>query len=96
MKKERVVSATSFRRRAQERDENYAERMDEAALEIHLEMEIRRLRKAQKLTQADLAEKMHTKQASVSRLEKDVANVKLHTLIKLAMALGKRLEIRFL
>jgi len=38
---------------------------------------------------------MNTKQANISRFEKDISNVKLETLIKLARALGKTLEITF-
>lgn len=52
-------------------------------------------RNKQKLTQKQLAEKMETKQASVSRFENGNANPSLEFLIKLAESLGKKLEIKF-
>lgn len=95
MKNEKSVSAEYFRKWAQKNHPDYEERMAEAELEINLEMKIREMRKAQKLTQADLAKKMNTQQANISRLEKDITNIKLDTLMKLAAVFGKRLNITF-
>ena len=47
------------------------------------------------LTQTQLAKKMGTKQAVVSRLESGVANPSVKFLMRLADALDCRLEIRF-
>ena len=75
--------------------DNFDELMQEATWEIHLEMEIRRLRKEQNLTQKELAKKMNTQQATISKLEKDITHVKLETLVKLANAFDKELIVRF-
>lgn len=46
------------------------------------------------MTQAELAEQIHTQRTAISRLENQAENVKLATLHKVAQALGKRLELR--
>ncbi|MDO4589438.1 MAG: helix-turn-helix transcriptional regulator [Fusobacterium sp.] len=52
-------------------------------------------RNRQNLTQKDLADRMETKQASVSRFENGNVNPSLDFLIKLAESLGKKLEVKF-
>lgn len=52
-------------------------------------------RNKQNLTQEDLAKRMETKQASISRFENGNTNPSLEFLIKLAESLGKKLEIKF-
>ncbi|MDR1926313.1 MAG: helix-turn-helix transcriptional regulator [Endomicrobium sp.] len=71
--------------------------MDEQRLINSISNEIIRIRKSKELTQADLAEKINTRQASISRLEKGNLN-KLPTiefLYKIANALNKKLIIKF-
>ena len=56
---------------------------------------IREIRKMSSLTQEDLADKIGTKRAYISRIEKDASNVKLSTLIKiLEEGLGARIDLR--
>lgn len=52
-------------------------------------------RTRQNLSRKELAEKIGTKQACISRLENGNLNPSLEFLIKLAIALGKKLEIKF-
>jgi ribosome-binding protein aMBF1 (putative translation factor) len=56
---------------------------------------IREARKDQRITQEELARKLHTKKSSISRIEKHALDIKLSTLEKVSRALGKELEIRF-
>jgi DNA-binding XRE family transcriptional regulator len=57
--------------------------------------EIYRLRKREKLTQADLAKKMDVKREFISRIESGVQNITLETLIKIATAVGKEFKFKF-
>lgn len=52
-------------------------------------------RKAVGLTQKQLAEKMGTKQANISRFENGNANPSLEFLQKMANSMGKKLHITF-
>ena len=56
---------------------------------------IKMARKEAGLTQDQLAEKLHTKKSSISRLENHAENVKLSTLERAAEALGMRLKLNF-
>lgn len=93
--KNRKVSTKSLIQKASQDFDNFDELTTEANIEIQLEMEIRRLRKEKNLTQKDLANKMNTQQATISKLEKDISHAKLETLVKLANAFDKKLIILF-
>jgi DNA-binding XRE family transcriptional regulator len=54
------------------------------------------LRLEKGMTQKQLAEKIGTKQAAISRLETDDYNPSIDFLSKVANALGKELEINFI
>lgn len=54
-----------------------------------------KLRIKNKLTQKKLAEKIGSKQSSVSRFEKGLVNPTLYFLSKIATAFGKKLVIEF-
>jgi len=56
--------------------------------------EIIMARKEKKLTQKDLAELIGTKQSNISRLESGNYNPSLDFLSKIALAVGKELEVR--
>jgi DNA-binding XRE family transcriptional regulator len=56
--------------------------------------EIIMARKEKKLTQKDLAELIGTKQSNISRLESGNYNPSLDFLNKIALAVGKELEVR--
>lgn len=58
-------------------------------------IEIRKLRKKEKLTQAQLAKKMNVKREFLSRIESGEQNVTLETLIKIASAVGKEFKFKF-
>ena len=60
-------------------------------------IQVAKIREKEKLTQKELAKRIHTKQQTISRLE-DVHNksYSLQTLIKLAEVFHKRLKIEFI
>ena len=53
------------------------------------------LREQHRMSQKQLAERLHTKQQVISRIEKDNYRPSLSTLEKIADLFGKKLEIRF-
>lgn len=69
---------------------------EEEGIYVDLAVEIAKLREKEGYSQKDLAKKLHTTQQTVSRLESsDNRSITLGTLIRLAKALHKRLDIRF-
>jgi len=67
-------------------------KMNEA--EYKIIEEIIMARKEKKLTQKDLAELIGTKQSNISRLESGNYNPSLDLLNRIALAVGKELEVR--
>jgi predicted transcriptional regulator len=68
--------------------------LKENEAEYEIIRDIIRVRKEKNLTQKELAEIVGTKQANISRLESGSYNPSLEFLKKIAIAMGKRLEIR--
>jgi len=58
-------------------------------------LEITKAREAEKMTQGDLANAIKTKQQTVSRIERGAQNVTIETLDRIAKALGRDLQVRF-
>ena len=87
-----------FRDRLREELKNpeFKKAFDEEEVYAKLAIQIARLREEQGLSQKDLARRLHTSQQMISRLE-DPHNrsFSLNTLMKLAEALHKRLDIGF-
>jgi len=71
------------------------ERIDNWILAIRVHSLVRHWRTVKGLTQKQLADKIGTQQESIARLEAGKYAPSLSLLIKVATALGKRLEIRF-
>ncbi len=70
---------------------------DEEMARLQIGYKIARLRQMRRLSQAELAKKVHTTQQTISRLE-DITNarVNVRTLAKIAGALRARLSIDFI
>ena len=73
----------------------YREAYDELAPEFRLARALIEARNNAGLTQAQLAERMHTTQSVVARLESGRAHPSTRTLEKFAQAAGVRLKISF-
>ena len=76
------------------KDPEFRKAFDEEEIYASLAIQIAKIRQEEKLTQQELAKRLHTTQQTVSRLE-NVHNesYSLGTLIKLARALDKRLKV---
>lgn len=75
-------------------DKEFKKEWEEFQPELLLMKQIIDERIKQNLTQKELAEKMGTKQANISKIENGNANPSLDFLKRLAEALGKKLEIK--
>lgn len=82
--------------KGQLKDEEFRKGFEEEGVYAQLAVQIARLRTRKNLSQKRLARLLHTSQQTVSRLE-DPQNTSysLHTLVKLAHALGKELKVQF-
>jgi len=77
------------------KDPDFKKAFDEEEIYAAIAIQIAKSREKKKLTQGQLARKMHTTQQNVSRLE-DISNssYSIGTLIKAAHALDKKLQIK--
>ncbi|MCK5804789.1 MAG: helix-turn-helix transcriptional regulator [Lentisphaeria bacterium] len=94
------AKATLRRRRADRenrvlRDEANREVYDETRLACEVAEMLREARLEAHLTQSQVAERVHTSQSNLARVEKG-QNVKLTTLYSYAKACGKRVEVRLI
>ena len=76
-------------------DEETKQEYNNLEVMYEIKREIIRLRTENKLSQAELAEKVGTKQSATSRLETGEYNPTIEFLSKVAVSLGKKLEIKF-
>lgn len=77
-------------------EEGILEEVSEQAIKTTIALRLQELMKKQKLTQADVAQKMNTSRAVVQRLlDPKVTSVTLGTLGKAAHAVGARINISF-
>ena len=90
------------RRRLQQRikkdlkNPEFRKAFDEEEIYATIAIQIAKSREKNKLTQVQLAKKMHTTQQTVSRLEDiDNKSYSIDTLIKAAHALNKKLQVKF-
>ena len=78
------------------KDSTFRNAYEEEGLYAELAIQIARLRTQKRLTQRALAERLHTTQHTVSRLESPKnGSLSLRTLVKLAHALGKEVKVQF-
>ena len=90
---------TKFRDRLKEelKKETFRKSFEEEDIYAKFAIEIARLREEQGLSQKDLARRLRTSQQTVSRLEHPGnQSFSLSTLIKLAGAFHKKLDIHFI
>ncbi len=91
-----MKGARRFRDRLKEdlKDPEFRRAFDEEEIYASLAIQIAKIRQKKRLTQQELAKRLHTTQQTVSRLE-DIHNksYSLETLIKLARVLDKELKV---
>ena len=95
--KKRVGRGTTLQQylHGEMKDPEFRRFYEEADIELRVALEVTKAREAQKMTQGDLAEALNTKQQTVSRIERGAQNVTIETLDRIAKALGRDLQVRF-
>jgi DNA-binding XRE family transcriptional regulator len=80
----------------QSKNPKFKKAFDEEEIYASLAFQVAKIREEERMTQKELAQKLHTTQQTVSRLE-DIHNrsYSLKTLINLARALDRRLKVEF-
>ena len=76
-------------------NEEFKKEWEEFQPELQLMKQVIGERIKQNISQKELADRMGTKQAKISKLENGNANPSLDFLKRLANSLGKKLEIKF-
>ena len=76
------------------RDREFAEGFDEGYAQFKIGATLRKAREAAGLSQEELASRLKTKKTAISRIENHAGDIKLSTLEKVAVALGKRLRVK--
>ncbi len=76
------------------KDPVFAYHFDEGYEEFKIGVLLRQARESVGLTQEALAEKLKTQKTAVSRMENHAEDIKLSTLEKVAVALGKHLTLQ--
>ncbi len=81
--------------RGEMKDAEFRRLYQEADIELRVALEITKAREAKHMSQRELARALNTKQQAVSRIERGAQNVTIETLDKIARALGRGLQVRF-
>ncbi|OGW43747.1 MAG: transcriptional regulator [Nitrospirae bacterium RBG_16_43_11] len=76
------------------RDKKFAAGYDEGYEQFKVGVMLRQAREAAGLTQEELARRLKTKKTAISRIENHAEDIKLSTLERVALALGKHLEVK--
>jgi DNA-binding XRE family transcriptional regulator len=88
--------AAADARRQMAADVGLAEMVRAELAQMEIARAVRQLRERRKVTQAELADRLGTRQPSIARLESGKVVPKIDFLEKIARALGARLDVRFL
>ena len=76
------------------KDKKFAAGYDEGYEQFKVGVMLRQAREAAGLTQEELARRLKTKKTAISRIENHAEDIKLSTLERVALALGKHLEVK--
>jgi len=76
------------------RDKKFDSGYDEGYEQFKVGVMLRQAREAAGLTQEELARRLKTKKTAISRIENHAEDIKLSTLERVALVLGKHLEIK--
>ena len=75
------------------RDLKFAEGFDEGFAEFKIGIMLRQAREKAGLSQQEVAQRIRTQRTSISRIENHAEDIKLSTLHKVALALGRHLRV---
>ena len=78
------------------KDNKFAEGYEEGYKQFKVGVILRHAREAAGLTQEELAHRLKTKKTAISRIENHAEDIKLSTLYRAALALGKRLQVNII
>ncbi|HCC60084.1 MAG: hypothetical protein A2402_01235 [Candidatus Staskawiczbacteria bacterium RIFOXYC1_FULL_37_43] len=96
-KTQKIKKATDFQEilKKELRNPEFKKYYDEYGRQLEIAYQILKLRKKKKLSQAQLAKKIGTKQSNIARIESGQQNFSIDTLEKIAEALNCQLEVNF-
>lgn len=80
-------------RERKKKDRRFAEGFEEGYEQFKVGVMLRHARESAGLTQEDLARRLKTKKTAISRIENHAEDIKLSTLERVAVALGKKLQV---
>lgn len=75
------------------KDKSFATEYESGYADFKLGVMLRQARENAGLTQEELAKKLKTKKSAISRIENHAEDIRLSTLEKVAVALGKTLKL---
>lgn len=85
------LKAYISKRRA--KDQAFDEGFDDGYKAFKIGALLKQAREDSGLTQAEMAERLHTQKSAISRIENHAEDIRLSTLEKFASALGRSLEV---
>ncbi|HEY4696086.1 MAG TPA: helix-turn-helix transcriptional regulator [Candidatus Hydromicrobium sp.] len=75
------------------KDKYFSENFEEGYKQFKIGVMLRQARESAGLTQEELAQQLGTKKSAISRIENHAEDIKLSTLVRVAEALGKSINV---
>jgi DNA-binding XRE family transcriptional regulator len=75
------------------KDPHFAREFEQGFEEFKIGVMLRQAREKAGLSQAEVAKKIHTQRTAISRIENHAEDIKLSTLQKVAVAVGRHLKV---
>lgn len=91
----RLIDATKFFEEMKRNNPKFRREVEKVRPEYLLQREMILARMEKKMSQRELAKKIKSTQAVISRIESGSVSPSLRTMEKMAEVFGKRLEVRF-
>ena len=74
-------------------DKDFSKNFEEGYKQFKIGVMLRQARESAGLTQEEIAQQLGTKKSAISRIENHAEDIKLSTLVRVAAALGKSINI---
>jgi len=96
-KKNKIQKAVDFQEYLQKqlKNKNVRRHYEESGKQLEIAYQILKLRKQKKMSQAELARRIRTRQSNIARIEAGQQNFTTETLQKIATAFNRELKIDF-